>query len=167
MSNQKVEELVVLGLGANLGNPLRMLELVLGEIARLPQTVLAAQSPFYRTAPVDSSGPDYVNAVCAVKTRLAPEALLDELQRLENVHGRVRPAGVRNAPRTLDLDILLWGDEVICTRRLEVPHPRMHERKYVLRPLLDIFPKNKKPGKGRAAEKQKKTLDQRISKIVS
>ena len=167
MSNQKVEELVVLGLGANLGNPLAMLKLVLGEIARLPQTVLVAQSPFYRTAPVDSSGPDYVNAVCAVKTRLAPEALLDELQRLENVHGRVRPTGVRNAPRTLDLDILLWDDEVICTRRLEVPHPRMHERAFVLRPLLDIFPQCSIPGKGRAADWLEKTLDQRISKIVS
>ncbi len=167
MSNQKVEELVVLGLGANLGNPLAMLKLVLGDIARLPQTVLVAQSPFYRTAPVDSFGPDYVNAVCAVKTRLAPEALLDELQRLENVHGRVRPAGVRNAPRTLDLDILLWGDEVICTRRLEVPHPRMHERAFVLRPLLDIFPQCSIPGKGRAADWLEKTLDQRISKIVS
>ena len=115
MSEQTIEPLVVLGLGANLGNPLETLAGVLKEIGKLPQTELVAVSPFYKTAPVDSSGPDYVNAVCAVKTALAPQELLDELQRLENLHGRVRPAGVRNAPRTLDLDVLLWGSQTICT----------------------------------------------------
>ena len=165
MSEQTIEPLVVLGLGANLGNPLETLAGVLKEIGKLPQTELVAVNPFYKTAPVDSSGPDYVNAVCAVKTALAPQELLDELQRLENLHGRVRPAGVRNAPRTLDLDVLLWGSQTICTSRLVVPHPRMHERAFVLRPLTDILPECVIPGKGRAADWLEGTLGQRISKI--
>lgn len=156
---------VVIGLGANLGEPRRMLETVIEELRKLPQTEFLAASPFYRTAPVESSGPDYVNAVVVCSTLLAPEAFLDQLQHLENVHGRVRPAGVVNAPRTLDLDVLLWGEAQIHTPRLVVPHPRMHLRAFVLRPLLDVLPDCTIPGLGRADAWLSKITDQRIEPI--
>src|SRR5690606_5656903 len=95
-------------------------------------------SPLYGTAPVDSSGPDYVNAVARLDTTLSPQALLAALQAIEQRHGRQRP--YRNAPRTLDLDLLLYGDQTIDLPGLQVPHPRMHERAFVLRPLMDLAP---------------------------
>ena len=104
-----------------------------------------------------------MTGVCS--TRLAPEAFLDALQRLENIHGRVRPAGVVNAPRTLDLDVLLWGEAVIQTPRLTVPHPRMHLRAFVLRPLLDVLPACVIPGLGRADAWLAKITDQRIDPL--
>lgn len=162
--NQKPVE-VVIGLGANLGDPKAMLEAVLEELKNIPQTELVRASPFYRTAPVESSGPDYVNAVAVCSTRLAPEAFLDALQRLENIHGRVRPVGVVNAPRTLDLDVLLWGEAVIQTPRLTVPHRRMHLRAFVLRPLLDVLPACVIPGLGRADAWLAKITDQRIDPL--
>jgi 2-amino-4-hydroxy-6-hydroxymethyldihydropteridine diphosphokinase len=107
-------------------------------IGGLPQTTLKRQSSLYRTAPVDSSGPDYINAVAQVETRLDAMALLAGLQAIENDFGRERP--YRNAPRTLDLDLLLYGSAHIESARLTVPHPRMHERDFVLVPLAEIAP---------------------------
>ena len=95
-------------------------------------------SPFYRSAPVDATGPDFVNAVAALDTTLAPLALLDLLQALEQRHGRERP--YKNAPRTLDLDLLLHGDTTMAHERLVLPHPRMPLRAFVLRPLRDLAP---------------------------
>ena len=138
MSEQTIEPLVVLGLGANLGNPLETLAGVLKEIGKLPQTELVAVSPFYKTAPVDSSGPDYVNAVLEARTDLEPKAVLHRLQALENRYGRVRPAGVVNAPRTLDLDVLLYDDLTSDDPELLIPHPRMTGRLFVLVPLADL-----------------------------
>ena len=106
------------------------------DVGALPQTQLLHQSSLYRTAPVDSTGPDYINAVVEISTRLAPHALLAQLQALEHSAGRVRP--YRNAPRTLDLDILLYGDQVLNTATLQVPHPRMMQRAFVLVPLAEI-----------------------------
>ena len=130
----------LIGLGANLGDPKSALCAALQEIAALPETKLLAESSFYATSPVDSSGPDYVNAVALLETTLSPEALLTQLQRIENAHGRVRPAGVHNAPRTLDLDLLDYEGVKQQTAFLTLPHPRMTERLFVLVPLSEILP---------------------------
>nr|WP_153012691.1 2-amino-4-hydroxy-6-hydroxymethyldihydropteridine diphosphokinase [Pseudacidovorax intermedius] len=125
-------------LGANLGDAQATVTLALAALDRLPQTRRVACSSLYRSAPVDAGGPDFINAVAALDTALAPLALLDELQRLELAAGRERP--YRNAPRTLDLDLLLYGEARIDAPRLTVPHPRLHERAFVLLPLAEIAP---------------------------
>ncbi len=127
-----------IGLGSNLGDSGATLRAALGEIAALPGVQACTASPFYRSAPVDASGPDFINAAAALDTTLEPLLLLDALQAIELRHGRERP--YRNAPRTLDLDLLLYGDAVMDTPRLILPHPRMHERAFVLRPLQDLAP---------------------------
>jgi len=126
------------GLGANLGDAAGTLRTVLGELAATPGILGCRASGFYRTAPVDAGGPDFINAVAALDTTLAPLALLDVLQALEARHGRQRP--YRNAPRTLDLDLLMHGDTAMQTERLTLPHPRMHQRAFVLAPLRELTP---------------------------
>ncbi len=126
------------GLGANLGDKAATLEAALVAVGALSQTQLLKVSSFYRSAPVDAGGPDFLNAVALINTELAPEVLLDALQAIELAHGRERP--FINAPRTLDLDLLLYGDQHIATARLIVPHPRLTERAFVLLPLLEIAP---------------------------
>jgi 2-amino-4-hydroxy-6-hydroxymethyldihydropteridine diphosphokinase len=100
--------------------------------------VLSARSSLWQTAPIDASGDDYVNAVVKVQTSLGAQALLEQLFAIERKSGRERP--YRNAPRTLDLDLLLYGDEQIDTDTLQVPHPRMWERAFVLKPLRELAP---------------------------
>jgi 2-amino-4-hydroxy-6-hydroxymethyldihydropteridine diphosphokinase len=126
------------GLGANLGKPLQTVRDALDRIGELPRTALVRHSSLYRTAPVDAGGPDYINAVAEIETRLSAPELLVQLQRLEGEAGRERP--YRNAPRTLDLDLLLFGGGRIESAFLQVPHPRMHERAFVLVPLAEIAP---------------------------
>ena len=126
------------GLGANLGDKAVALEAALAALDALSQTQLLKVSSFYRSAPVDAGGPDFLNAVALINTELAPEVLLDALQAIELAHGRERP--FVNAPRTLDLDLLLYGERHIATARLSVPHPRLTERAFVLLPLLEIAP---------------------------
>jgi 2-amino-4-hydroxy-6-hydroxymethyldihydropteridine diphosphokinase len=127
------------GLGANLGDDLAAtLADAARRLAALPGSRLAALSSAWRSAPVDAGGPDFLNAVAALDTMLAPLDLLDALQAIEQAHGRERP--YRNAPRTLDLDLLLHGDLVLVTPRLTLPHPRLAQRAFVLRPLLEIAP---------------------------
>lgn len=140
------DEAVFVGLGANLGDARAAVEGALDALAALPGTRVVARSSLYRSAPVDAGGPDYVNAVAELRSTLAPEALLDALQAVEQAHGRERP--YRNAPRTLDLDLLLFGDRVLDTPRLVLPHPRLHERAFVLRPLAEIAPALVLPGRG-------------------
>lgn len=130
--------LAYIGLGGNLGEARAAVLAALEAIAAIPGVDLLAASSLYGSAPVDSSGDDYVNAVAQVQTTLHAETLLDALQAIENQAGRERP--YRNAPRTLDLDVLLYGDETIQTQRLTVPHPRMGERAFVLLPLCEIAP---------------------------
>jgi 2-amino-4-hydroxy-6-hydroxymethyldihydropteridine diphosphokinase len=130
-------------LGANLGDALRAVREAFDALCRLPDTLLVSQSSLYRTAPVDSSGPDYINAVAEISTRLAAPELLSRLQRIEAGAGRERP--YRNAPRTLDLDLLLFGDARISSPNLQVPHPRMFERAFVLVPLAEIAPQRVTP----------------------
>lgn len=127
-----------IALGANLGDAPAQLLRAMQHIHALPQTQLVHASSLYRSAPVDAQGPDFINAVVEVATTLVPLDLLTNLQGIENAAGRLRP--YRNAPRTLDLDILLYGTQTIDTERLTVPHPRMHERAFALLPLHEIAP---------------------------
>lgn len=127
-----------IGLGANLGDAHAALDDAVQKIAQLARTHVTDESSRYRTAPIDSSGPDYINAVLEIRTALLAHDLLSALQAIEAQAGRERP--YRNAPRTLDLDILLYGNESIATESLTVPHPRMWERAFVLVPLAEIAP---------------------------
>ena len=127
-----------IGLGANLGAAQKTLQSVSEALDELPRTQRMALSPFYRSAPVQARGPDYVNAVAVLSTGLDPFTLLHALQQLELTYGRVR--SYQNAPRTLDLDLLLYDTRKIDTPTLTLPHPRMHERAFVLRPLADVAP---------------------------
>lgn len=125
-------------LGANLGDAPAALRQALHDLGALPRTQLVRASSLYRSAPVDAAGPDYVNAVAELHTGLGPYELLAQLQRLEQLAGRQRPW--HNAPRTLDLDILLYGELRQDDPVLTVPHPRMLERAFVLLPLAEIAP---------------------------
>ena len=125
-------------LGANLGEAAAVVASAIDALNPLPDTRLEARSHLYRSAPVDAQGPDFINAVAAVSTRLTAPDLLLALQQLEQRAGRERP--YRNAPRTLDLDLLLYGDARIDSPSLTVPHPRMMERAFVLMPLAEIAP---------------------------
>jgi 2-amino-4-hydroxy-6-hydroxymethyldihydropteridine diphosphokinase len=127
-----------IALGANLGDAQCAVQLAVSDLASLPHTRLVRSSGLYQTAPQDSSGPDYINAVAEVSTQLCALALLDALQSLELAAGRKRP--YPNAPRTLDLDLLLFGSAQIHSPTLTVPHPRMQQRAFVLRPLHEIAP---------------------------
>jgi 2-amino-4-hydroxy-6-hydroxymethyldihydropteridine diphosphokinase len=151
------------GIGANLGDARANVQDGIARLARLPQTTLVHHSASYRTAPVDSSGPDYINAVACVDTALGPHALLAALQAIEQAHGRERP--YRNAPRTLDLDLLLYGDQVIDTPTLSVPHPRMLDRAFVLAPLLEIAPSVDVPGRGPARDYAAAVAGQAITRL--
>jgi 2-amino-4-hydroxy-6-hydroxymethyldihydropteridine diphosphokinase len=133
-------ETAYVGLGANLDDPRRHVEAAAAELSRLPSTRLRAVSSLYRTAPLGPADqPDYVNAVARLETRLAPRALLAALQGIERDHGRVRD-GTRWGPRTLDLDLLTFGEQRIVSAALTVPHPEMHRRAFVLVPLADVAP---------------------------
>jgi 2-amino-4-hydroxy-6-hydroxymethyldihydropteridine diphosphokinase len=127
-----------IGLGANLGDPAVALRQAIAAIAQIPGCTLLQQSALYGSTPVDAGGDDYVNAVVEVATDLSPLGLLQALQAIENAAGRERP--YRNAPRTLDLDVLLYGDCVSADPLLTLPHPRMLERAFVLQPLAEIAP---------------------------
>jgi 2-amino-4-hydroxy-6-hydroxymethyldihydropteridine diphosphokinase len=138
-----------IGLGANQGEPRAQLTAALTAMSGLPETRLAGHSSFYRSAPVGyARQPEFLNAVAALDTSLSAGALLEGLQGIERRQGRER--SFPNAPRTLDLDLLLYGEETIARPGLTVPHPRMHERAFVLKPLLELAPDAVIPGKGPA-----------------
>jgi 2-amino-4-hydroxy-6-hydroxymethyldihydropteridine diphosphokinase len=153
-----------IGLGANLGDARHTLRAARQAIATLPQTTLVAFSSLYRSAPIDATGPDFWNAVALVDTGLSPHALLEALQRIEAQHGRERPW--RNAPRTLDLDLLLYADRRIDEPDLEVPHPRMHERAFVLLPLAELAPDADIPGLGTVNDWLPRVAGQRVDKVT-
>lgn len=133
-------ELVFIGLGSNLLNPMQQLKLAVQEIAQLPQTKVVKASSLYASKPMGPQNqPDYVNAVCKIATALSPYQLLDALQQIELKHGRVRKEE-RWGPRTLDLDILLFGSLIEDTERLQLPHPGIAAREFVLVPLFEITP---------------------------
>lgn len=153
-----------IGLGSNLGEPIAQLAAAFAALSRMPETRLAARSGLYGSAPVgDAAQPDFVNAVARVETGLAPEALLDALQAIERAHRRERPFS--GAPRTLDLDLLLYGSQRIATGRLTVPHPRMHQRAFVLLPLLELDPDARIPDRGAARDCLGSASGQRVWRI--
>ena len=154
----------IIALGSNLGNPVSTVEDAIDAMAALRGSLLKAISSLYRTAPVGlKHQPDFINAVVALDTRLGPHELLDELFALEARFGRVRePGSVKNAPRTLDLDLLLHGDSVLNDPTLILPHPRMHERAFVLAPLAEIAPNLIVPGRGPIADLLAACAGQRI-----
>lgn len=125
-------------LGANLGDPAASLLRAMDDIAAIAGVLLVKRSSLYRSAPLAASGPDYLNAVVELQTILNAPALLAALQRIEHLAGRKRPS--RNAPRTLDLDLLTYGDASIASAALLIPHPRLTERAFVLLPLAEIAP---------------------------
>ena len=127
-----------IALGANLGDPAASLVRAMDAMVAIQGVTLLKRSSLYRSAPLDSSGPDYVNAVVEIETLLSAPALLAALQRIEQLAGRERPS--RNAPRTLDLDLLTYGAASIASAALVIPHPRMFERAFVLAPLAEIAP---------------------------
>ena len=136
--------IVYLALGSNLGDPVRSVQLARLAVGGIPQTNLVLASSLYKSKPVDAAGDDYVNAVVKIETELNAYQLLAELQRLEGLAGRALPADrvhLHNAPRTLDLDILLYGEACMSSQTLTIPHPRMWQRAFVLVPLAEIAPK--------------------------
>jgi 2-amino-4-hydroxy-6-hydroxymethyldihydropteridine diphosphokinase len=144
-------ERAYVALGANIGEPRRQVEAGFAALAALPGTRLVLRSPLYRSAPVGYlDQPDFVNAVAGIDTALAPQALLERLLEIERAHGRVRDFA--NAPRTLDLDIVLYGERVVQAPGLTIPHPRMLERAFVMLPLAEIAPQAEVPGRGRVRE---------------
>ena len=155
-----------IGLGSNLGEPEAKLRLAFAALADLPQTRLVAASSLYRSAPVGfADQPDFVNAVAQLATELAPQALLAALLGIEQHFGRER--AFRNAPRTLDLDLLLYDTRSIAEPGLTVPHPRMHERAFVLAPLAEIAPDCEIPGKGRVAALLAACAGQNVGKLCA
>ena len=156
--------LAFIGLGANVGAPVAQLRAALAELAKLPRSRLAGASSLYRSAAVGHTAqPDFVNAVAALETELEPGALLAELVRIERAAGRSRT--FPNAPRTLDLDLLLYGDRIVAEPGLSVPHPRMHSRAFVLAPLVELAPDAVIPGRGKAADLLPSVQDQRVERI--
>ena len=162
---------VFIALGSNLDHPRRQLARALRAIGRIAGTRVIASSPYYLSAPLDSPdidgvpAPDYVNAVVQVGTALSPRSLLRQLQRIERRQGRVRsPPGPRNLPRTLDLDLLLFDGRRMRTTQLALPHPRMHQRAFVLRPLGDVAPHATIPGRGLARFRRAGVAKQAIAR---
>jgi 2-amino-4-hydroxy-6-hydroxymethyldihydropteridine diphosphokinase len=141
-----------IALGANLGDAASTVRKAMDSIHAMPGTQVVRRSALYLTTPIDSDGPDYVNAVVEVLTTLCPPHLLEQLQGLEQAKGRKRP--YRNAPRTLDLDMVLFGSGQISSPALVVPHPRMWQRAFVLRPLAEIAPHLVSPKQLRAVRDQ-------------
>lgn len=154
-------------LGSNLGDRERNLRAAVASVGRLPGTAVTVESSVYATAPVgvDAPQPDYYNAVIGIDTDLSPRELLQSLQAIERDAGRVRDPGVRNASRTLDLDILLYADRTIDEDGLRVPHPRLHERAFALAPLAEIAPHVWVPGHGPAATLLQSVAGQRIERL--
>lgn len=153
------------GLGSNLEDPRGQLQRAFADIDRLPGTRLLQRSSLYRSAPVGYlDQPDFVNAVAKIATSLAPQELLQALLQIEHDHGRERT--FRNAPRTLDLDVLLYDDLQLHEHGLTIPHPQMHLRAFVLQPLLEISPDCVIPGIGRADDSARACEGQVLERMV-
>ncbi len=157
--------LAYIALGSNLQDPAKQVSLAFQEISELPDTIIIRHSSLYRTAPVGyDNQPDFINAAVEVETTLEPLTLLRALLALETSHGRERP--FPNAPRVLDLDLLIYDDIAMNTEELTLPHPRMHERGFVLLPLAEIAPDLVIGKHGKAAELAQQCADQGVEKIT-
>jgi 2-amino-4-hydroxy-6-hydroxymethyldihydropteridine diphosphokinase len=160
-----MKHVAFVGLGSNLGDPVFQVTRALDALGGLPQTHVARRSSLYRSAPVGYlEQPDFINAVAQLETELAPRALLDTLLALEQECGRTRE--FCNAPRTLDLDVLLYDDLQHHEHGLTIPHPEMHRRAFVLLPLLEIAPDCVIPGIGKASDAARQCEDQKLEKVV-
>ena len=153
-----------IGLGGNLDSPKSRVQGAFDALGTLPGVRLLACSSLYASSPVGlTEQPDFINAVALIETTLAPQALLNALLDLERAAGRVRLA--RFGPRTLDIDILLYDDCIIDEPGLSIPHPRMHERAFVLKPLLEIAPEASIPGRGAAREYLAQVMNQHCERL--
>lgn len=158
-----------IALGSNLENPIQQVNAAFLALAKIPNTKLVKQSSLYQTAPIGYEDtelakiPDFINAVAEIETDLSPLALLDEILKIENHAGRVRP--YPNAPRILDCDLLLYGDTMMQTKTLTLPHPRMHTRGFVLLPLFEIAPQLNIPIHGKISTLMTDAVKQGVKKI--
>lgn len=152
-----------IGLGANLGHPKQTLQEAVRELNQWPGNHVVAVSSLWRSAPVDAQGPDFLNAVVGLDTSNEPLELLAALQAIEHHHGRLRP--YLHAPRTLDLDLLLFGESTLNLPGLVLPHPRMHLRAFVLAPLQEVAPQVQIPGHGAAAALWPTVKDQALERV--
>jgi 2-amino-4-hydroxy-6-hydroxymethyldihydropteridine diphosphokinase len=160
------QQVCYIGLGSNLGESREQLRRALADIDALSDTRVVACSSFYRSAPVGFlDQPDFVNAVAKITTCLSPQALLAALLHIEHCYGRERV--FQNAPRTLDLDVLLYGQSQIQEAGLTVPHPQMHLRAFVLLPLLEVAPDCLIPSIGQAEYAMRDCLDQVLEQLAS
>lgn len=156
--------LAYVGIGSNLDDPKNHIRLAFDDLARIPGTDVVKRSSLYRSAPVGyADQPDFVNAVAEIETSLPASRLLAELKEIETRHGRRR--SFRNAPRSLDLDILLYGELTMSLAHLTLPHPRMHERAFVLKPLYEVAPHASIPGVGAVKDCLEKTAEQIAERI--
>lgn len=160
----KAQTVAYIGIGSNLGDAAAYVRNALLQLTQLPSTTVTGQSSLFHTAPIDADGNDYVNAVARINTSLSAEELLQDLLKVEQNCGRER--SYLNAPRTLDLDVLLYGEQTIATPTLTVPHPRMTTRAFVLIPLLQIDPFIQIPGLGAAHLFIPDVANQAIQKIA-
>ena len=157
--------LAYVGIGSNLQDPVAQVKQAFAELARLPRTRLLKSSSLYRSAPGGyAEQPEVVTAVAALETSLKPVELLSQLQAIERNQGRKR--SFKDAPRSLDLDLLLFDQMTVDLPHLKIPHPRMHERAFVLKPLVEIAPGIAIPGMGAAAARLSETRDQKVERIA-
>lgn len=156
--------IVYVGLGANLGDTQMSLAAAWAELQQLPGTSDHRCSSWFRSAPVDAPGPDFLNAVACFKTSMSAHAVLIALQRIELLYGRERTG--LNAPRTLDLDLLLHGRTTLSSPVLTIPHPRMHQRAFVLLPLAELDPKLFIPGRGAVSDLMAAVSSQVIERML-
>lgn len=151
LEKTKSDHIAYIGLGSNLESPILQIHQAIAHLDQLPETCILKQSSLYRSAPIDAPNqPDYINAVVKLKTLLLPQELLRHLLTIEENSGRIRT--YLNAPRILDLDLLLYDDLQYREKNLMVPHPRMHQRAFVLQPLVEIESNCTIPGIGLASE---------------
>ncbi len=154
-----------IGLGSNLGDSVAEIKAACLALRELPTSEWVSGSPLYRTAPISEvPQADFINAVCRLRTELMPRQLLDELLVIEIRQGRVRGGG-KDGPRSLDLDLLLYGDRVVSEPGLQIPHPRLHGRAFVLYPLADIAPELTIPGHGPVRALLAGCADQRVEQL--
>ncbi len=154
-----------IGIGANQGDLAQTLNAAIESIRSIERSTFVAASPFYTSAPIDAAGPDFLNAVVCIDTELEPYALLLHLHDIELMLGRKRRGGDRrNAPRKVDLDLLLFDHVMMRSTPLTLPHPRLHQRAFALRPLLDLAPDLELPGLGPAREFLAAVADQRVER---
>ena len=166
MTTEQNATIAYIGLGSNLGDPVRQVQTAMAALSALPQTDLEASSSLYRTAPVGNPAqPDFINAVCRIRTRLPAAELLQALLEIEHIHGRVRDGG-KAEPRTLDLDLLVYGEETRNTAQLSLPHPRLHERAFVLYPLAELEPRLVIPRHGQVGELLTRCAGQAVEKLT-